>query len=441
MRQAMVSGSPAPSRSPLPSGSPAPSRSLPPPALLPQLATPVFISVLLPRARPLQCDRAPRPAAPWRRSGPSCGVMQYAVTPAAGKSLYPASDPHNTWNGAIIYDSRLSVYHLYSPLYPPGSLGGATTLKHGIAPNITGPYTWDKAADLTIPLLAEFDGPKKVVYTDTDTNKTQYSLWFGGHVYTSLEPGGPFTMLQNFTYPGHNPAPIYHEGAFYTIESMAAGMALQLGIHTTRRCRTEIALPTTAGIYTTPSLVAGAKWTKYATIQQKGVPQGWMPEDPDMFVDKRNNWHIVNHAYNPHEWQHCSTSLLSTHFFSADSGKTWNFLPVEPCEFFLFVFLGPIDAACSLSFYSTCHHRVRVCADKHTVSYDDGTSHMFVTIERPTLFFDAAGALTHIHLAADLVSGDAGCGNRTVHAHFGHCPCDNCKYGDHGSTTIIALAA
>jgi hypothetical protein len=50
------------------------------------------------------------------------------------------------------------------------------------------------------------------------------------------------------------------------------------------------------------------------------------------------------------------------------------------------------------------------------------------------------GQLTHIHLAADLVTQAEGCADRTNHTHYGHCPCDNCKYEDHGGTTIIALA-
>ena len=109
-----------------------------------------------------------------------------------------------------------------------------------------------------------------------------------------------------------------------------------------------------------------------------------------------------------HDWEHCSTSLLSSHFFSTD-GKTWHFLPeaIQPYA--------------------------------HTVHYDDGTSHMFVTMERPSVFFNERGELTHLHLGADLVTGDEGCGTRANHTHFGHCPCDNCKYEDHGGTTIIAL--
>ena len=129
-------------------------------------------------------------------------------------------------------------------------------------------------------------------------------------------------------------------------------------------------------------------------------------------VDKRGHFHIINHAYSAHEWQNCASSVLSSHFFSPD-GKAWHFHPKAFGKAF-----QP---------YS------------HNVEYDDGTSHMFVTLERPSVFFDQHGQLTHIHLAADLVTGDEGCGARVNHTHFGHCPCDNCKYEDHGGTTIVAL--
>ena len=52
-------------------------------------------------------------------------------------------------------------------------------------------------------------------------------------------------MVQDFKYPGHNPAPIWHKGAFYTISSMETG------------------------IYTTASLSPGARWTKYSSINQE----------------------------------------------------------------------------------------------------------------------------------------------------------------------------
>jgi len=327
-----------------------------------------------------ECD------APWK--GSSCGVLAYKTTPRSGFNLYTESDPHNTWNGAILRGSDDGLYHCYNPLFPPGELGGTTTLMHGTATNITGPWKWDPKMDIPIPLLGAFDGPKSVVFTED--GKTRYSLWLGGNVYLADSAAGPFTMLEGFKYPGHNPAPLFHNGSFYTITSMSGS------------------------IMTTPRLVSGAQWTQWTSLAaaRSLVPKDWLPEDPDMWVDSRGNWHIVNHCYNNHEFENCGTSVLSSHFFSQD-GKVWHFLEqgVQP--------------------YS------------HTVQYDDGTSHNFVTMERPNMFFDEHGQLTHIHLAADLVTGPEGCGNRTgPHggpAHFGHTPCDNCKYEDHGGTTIIAL--
>eukprot|EP00037_Helgoeca_nana_P006188 m.57385 g.57385 ORF g.57385 m.57385 type:complete len:162 (-) comp17086_c0_seq1:137-622(-) len=92
--------------------------------------------------------------APWK--GPSCGVLSYKVTPASGRSLYPESDPRNTWNGAIIQDPN-GGYHLYNPIYAAGTLGGTTTMLHATADNVTGPYRWGVLPDITIDELGSFN--------------------------------------------------------------------------------------------------------------------------------------------------------------------------------------------------------------------------------------------------------------------------------------------
>jgi hypothetical protein len=125
------------------------------------------------------------------------------------------------------------------------------------------------------------------------------------------------------------------------------------------------------------------------------------------WVDSRDNWHIINHAYKNSEYLNCGTSTVSAHFYSPD-GKDWHIDPaVQPYG--------------------------------HTVQYDDGTNHTYTTLERPNLHFDGSGLLTHLNLAADLVTGDEGCASRTKHAHDGHTPCDNCKWDDHAGTTVILL--
>ncbi len=112
-----------------------------------------------------------------------------------------------------------------------------------------------------------------------------------------------------------------------------------------------------------------------------------------MWVDPRGIWHIINHAYSNQEYDHCRQSAASAHFFSAD-GVSWGY-SAQPYN--------------------------------HTVVYDDGTEHIYATLERPNLHFDETGQPRFLILAADLITGDEGCGARTKHAHDGHTPCDNCK--------------
>lgn len=73
-------------------------------------------------------------------------------------------------------------------------------------------------------------------------------------VYMSHSASGPFTKLENFSYPGNNPAPLYHNGAFYVTNSP---------------CMT---------VYTTPRLVPGATWTKHGDIDHFGVAPRFPPE-------------------------------------------------------------------------------------------------------------------------------------------------------------------
>ena len=99
-----------------------------------------------------------------------------------------------------------------------------------------------------------------------------------------------------------------------------------------------------------------------------------------LWIDKRDNWHVINHAYDTRQLDNCAHSILSTHFFSED-GKEWQCADDEPYG--------------------------------HTVHFDDGTTHTYTTLERPNIHFDTAGQMTHLGLAADLVTEDEGCANRT----------------------------
>ena len=218
------------------------------------------------------------------------------------------------------------------------------------------------------PELPGAENPASITFTDPQTGALVYTLWLGGRVFVASSPDGPWKP-SGATYPGGNPAPAFYKGAWYMTNQA------------------------TAEVWTTPQL--GAAWVVFANISHDGLPNNdYHVEDPYLWIDARGHWHIINHAYSNMQYNACGTSDLSAHWFSPD-GLDWTF---------------------SRQPYG------------HTVRYDDGTEHTYTTLERPNLHFSAAGGITHITLAADLVTGDEGCANRTRHAHDGHTPCDNCKW-------------
>jgi len=317
------------------------------------------------------CDR------PW--SGAACETLTFATTtPASGKSLYDAgASKNNSWNGAFFAgdDGR---FRAYVPLYAAGSLGGPVSLLHGVADALTGPYTW------TTSEVPAAENPAAVVYTDAACGRLVYSLWLGGRVWTSAAADGPFAAVPDFSYPGGNPAPIYHGGAFYM----------------TNQATTQL--------FRCAALARGAQWTVVANISHAALPTNqYHVEDPVLWVDARGRWHIINHAYSNEEFSGCSSSAVSAHFYSADGLADWRWSG-QPYG--------------------------------HVVRYDDGSAHDYVTLERPKLSFAADGAPAFLHLAADFITGDAGCANRSDHRHNGGVPCDNCKWDDLAGTIVVALA-
>lgn len=138
-------------------------------------------------------------------------------------------------------------------------------------------------------------------------------------------------------------------------------------------------------------------WRVFSTIEHPKLD--YVVEDPFLYIDQRHNIHIINHAYNTAQRTNCTSSWVSSHFFSEADGKRW----------------GHTDQPYT-----------------HTVEFDDGTSHSYCTLERPGLNFDASGRLTHIHFAADLVTEDGGCASRGK-------GCVDCKYADHAGTLLVKL--
>lgn len=326
--------------------------------------------------------------APW--GGTGCGVLQYKKNQSVvSRNVYPLNatnypttgpcvtknttcDALNTWNGPIVGPVN-GQYHFFNPLYKKGSLLSTQKLMHGVSSSVEGPYTWTSMPDIG-------SNPAAVTFTDPATGKLTYTLWAGGKVYSADMVDGPYSSVG--VGPGGNPAPVFHKGAWYATSQRTSSVLMAAKL--------------------------GDAWTHYADI----VPRldSGTQEDPFMWIDTRGNWHIINHAYDTSQWQHCGESTLSAHLFSGDDGKTWHILKpnVEPYT--------------------------------HTVAYADGVTHTYNTLERPNLHFNEKGELTHINLAADLVSQDAGCPYYDIcPAKREHCACTNCKYADHAGTIVIAL--
>ena len=321
---------------------------------------------------------------PW--TGDVCGVLGFATTPASAKDIYPVADVRNTWGGPIAGPDAGGQFHIYVPIYGKGQLFGAKRIKHGVAANASGPYEFGARPDIAPASI----NPGLLVFNDYSSagNKTVVSLWMGDHVVVAGSPDGNFSRVPNFKYPGKaNPAPLWHDGAFY--------LTTQHTLQVYRLAGSTLGAP-------------GVEWSVHANISHASVPAGVTPEDPFMFIDRRGNWHIINHAYDVSQLENCASSTLSTHFFSED-GHDWHLLTgVQPYG--------------------------------HTVCFDDGTCHTYATLERPFLHFDQHGQMTHLVLAADLITGDEGCANRTgKHAGPNGTACTNCKYNDHAGTIVVTL--
>jgi hypothetical protein len=311
---------------------------------------------------------------PW--SGSSCSTLAFApTTPISGKNIYNNSDPRNTWGGPIIGPDENHKFHAFVPLYSNGSLWHVETCLHGLADIPTGPWNWKAEANFSCGINPQF----LAFPNASNTNQTLYSLWERGSLWLSSSLYGPFEKQSGYNVI--NPAPIYHDGNFY-LTSQAT-----LSIETSKN-------------YNGP-------WTFYANITHPwpDAERPYNVEDPFMWIDKRNNWHIINHAYNKTQNSDCGSSFVSAHWFSGDGGLTWQWSPDEP--------------------YS------------HTVTYDDGSSHTFATLERPYLHFNSQGYPDYLICAVDLDASQQ-CANHNSVDTIACCDC--CKFWDHAGTTVILLA-
>jgi hypothetical protein len=127
-------------------------------------------------------------------------------------------------------------------------------------------------------------------------------------------------------------------------------------------------------------------WARVGTL----TPTGGLAatyEDATLFVDARGHFHALFHAYNVDKTDSCVGSIVSAHAYSRD-GLQWTGSPEMPFG--------------------------------NEVEFDDGSSLLVATRERPQLVFDAAGTPTHLVTA--VTGGTDWCWPD------GNTPCVNCKY-------------
>jgi len=148
---------------------------------------------------------------------------------------------------------------MFNPLYRKGSLLGTTAMMHGVASNIEGPYAWAAQKNW---------GSNPAAVTYKDGGKTMYAVFTGG-IQLSDSVDGPWTATGKG--PGGNPAPIFHKGVWYAT-SQSTKEIVTLG----------------------PGGKLGGKWTKFADITPK-LSHGTQ-EDPFMYIDKKDNWHVIKYV-------------------------------------------------------------------------------------------------------------------------------------------------
>ena len=103
-------------------------------------------------------------------------------------------------------------------------------------------------------------------------------------------------------------------------------------------------------------------WQHVSSFSTNGGPKGAY-EDPYLYIDARDRFHLIYHVYESVPAYTCVNSTVSAHVYSPD-GFTWHAHPVSP--------------------YGT------------QVLLSTGETITVSTRERPKLFFDHTGRMTHL---------------------------------------------
>ena len=337
---------------------------------------------------------------PW--GGENCGEMRFK--PVSFPQGYGMAPNLTAWGGGAIFDGER--YHAFIHVHTHGcplACRDNARIDHAVSDTITGPYRFQDVAVAVVSKnsapVTLHDGTYAIFHIGTGVdgpdggvncsslrdrgrfpcpgrNESGHAAGLlrrgGSTIHVSKSLYGPWVPVRPNSLPAcSNPAPHVHRNG--TIFIVCQHYRLLRG-------------NTVFGPW---SLVADL--TDVLDGRAGGVPGKW--EDPFMWQDSRENWHILYHVYSTTDGTQggpgaCTNATVSGHLFSAD-GYVWQPSPVRP-------YTSQIETA-------------------------DGRHITVSTRERPNIFFDASGQMTHLFNAVCAAPGDV------CAAHTGT-GCVDCKY-------------
>ena len=306
---------------------------------------------------------------PWK--GPTCGELD--VLPAPRVGAYGMAPNVTSWGGnAVFFEGE---YHLYVSEIVNGcglsAWGANSQIVHATAITPLGPFQkhdvalppWAHNPEVVLQTFSDGTPPNFVLFHIGDgvpnggglvncspsvpVSRSQQHVgdWPNVTVHFSAYPVGPWQkVMLNFTCI--NPAPLWHNESWYLLCGSGWWDILKA-----------------------PKLEG--PWEKWGR-----VPQGCGPkqcggtgmgvwEDPYLYVDGRGHWHVIVHAYNSTTpCGACESPLVSAQMFSRN-GQEWFTTNVSPYT--------------------------------NEVVFEDGSTHIFSTRERPKLLFNGRGQPTHLY--------------------------------------------
>ena len=309
----------------------------------------------------------------------------------------------SSWGASITHaDGR---YHIYASAITSVPNISEGLIYHGTARDVEGPYSYDPGP------VGAAEGAEVVEQTFRN-GTTRYVLWDSpdgrlgqfGSIRISDRPGGPFVDVPG-GFPAQPKATCFDAAPLWVPEDETWYTV----------CQGFDAVTTARPVVIFSARRLRGPWGVFAN-SSAWRPAGQWLEDPFLWRDSKRNWHLLQHAFDLNDTQHCLSSTVSAHAFSPD-GKEWH--TVAP-------YVAPYG---------------------HSFARQDGSTAKFSTCERPKLIIDAKRkAPTHMIFAVDAATKDEGCRHREGDACEPHgtvpgsqCGCVNCKWGDRGDTIIVQL--